>query len=76
MPFPPLAGQLYWIDAGALRLTPAPQVPAATTAWDYAQVTASRDAFAAFLLAAQAAGLDQSVFDQIRREQQLFPFTP
>ena len=66
MRFRPLTGVFYWIEAGALRLTPDP--PAGSRSWRYEDVTADRATFATFLDEAQGSGLAESIVLDIRRE--------
>lgn len=66
MRFRPLTGVFYWIEAGALRLTPDP--PAGSKSWRYEDVTADRETFATFLDEAQASGLAESIALNVRRE--------
>lgn len=62
----PLSGFFYWIEDGGLRMTRA--VPAKVKAWRYEDVTASEEAYEAFLTEAQAIGLSVESASAMRSE--------
>ena len=68
MRFRALVDQNYWIEEPDLRLTSAAAIPAGRQSWVYDAVTASPDAYRAFLGQAVAAGLPQATADRVLHE--------